>query len=166
MSSDPQYADAQQQEQMRQYVEQLRAADPSEIVAQAFTMLGTGAEVKIGRPDARVLIDAASGLVAAVEDHMPQQLRDGLRNGLAQLQQAQVQAEGQAEGGAAGAEGGAEAGSAAPGAGAGDAGQGGQPGAGAGGAGQGGQPGAQPGGGQRMTDRLWVPGRDQPPPAS
>ncbi len=156
--SDPSQQQGQpNQEEMRAYVEQLRAADPSEIVAQAFTMLGTGAEVKLGRSDARLLIDAAAALVSAVADRVPDQLREGMESGIAQLQQAQVQAEQQAGpetpetpqapgAGAAGA-GGA---SAAPG--------------GPGGAQQ--QPGqaGQSGGDDRkMTDRLWVPGRDQPP---
>ncbi len=137
MSSDPSGADAQQQEQMREYVEQLRAAQPEEIVAQAFTMLGTGAEVKLGRPDARVLIDAVSGLVEAVAGQLSDELVSGMRDGVSQLQQAHVQAESQA---------GAEPAPEAP--------RGGQP----------PQPGAeqpsQQGQDESMTERLWVPGRD------
>lgn len=164
MSSDPQDLDPQQQEQMRQYVEQLRSAEPAEILAQAFTMLGTGAEVKLGRPDARVLIDAIAALVDAIDGRVPQQLLDGMRNGLVQLQQAQVQAESEA---------GAEQQPSAPqepatppqdSAPPGEAGQGGGPGTpggqGAAGSGSAGQ--SQSG---RMTDRLWVPGRGQPPQA-
>lgn len=153
MSSGPQDLDPQQQEQMRQYVEQLRAAEPAEIVAQAFTMLGTAAEVKLGRPDARLLIDAIGALVDVSDGRVPQQLMDGMRNGLVQLQQAQVQAEGE-QGAEEQAAGGPE--EAAPTQGPGQ------------GAAPGGAQGAQ-GGGQsqsgRMTDRLWVPGRDEPPQA-
>lgn len=153
MSSDPnQEQDPQQQEQMREYVEQLRSAEPAEIVAQAFTMLGTGAEVKLGQPDARVLIDAIDGLVTGVEGNVPQQLLDGMRSGVSQLQQAQVQAEAQAGGGAAPQPQHPPAGSPQP-----------SPGGPAGG--QGGPAGGQQGEDQSMTDRLWVPGRDQPPPA-
>lgn len=139
--SDPQSTDAQQQEQMRQYVEQLRAADPAEIVAQAFTMIATGAEVKLGRNDARLLIDALGGLLSAVGDTVPNQLAQGMRNAVTQLQQAQVTAERQAEQQQAqDTEGQPSEAPAAP-----DA-------------------QAQPQGGQddssRMRDRLWIPGRD------
>lgn len=153
MSSDPREADPQQQEQMREYVEQLRSADPSEIVAQAFTMLGTGAEVKLGQPDARVLIDALAGMVGAIEERVPDELASGMRNGLTQLQQAQVQAESQASA----QQPGAGEPQAAPSAGRGDSAEQAQPGGQA-------RPGGQPQPEESsMTDRLWVPGRDAPP---
>lgn len=151
--SDPRSSDAQQQEQMRQYVEQLRAADPAEIVAQAFTMLATGAEVKLGRPDARVLIDSLSGLAGAAESRVPEQLARGMQDAVAQLQQAQVAAERQAEA----AQESASAETGVP-----DEGQGGEAG-GAAGAATGQDPSDALGrdDDQRMTDRLWIPGRDR-----
>ena len=145
MSGDPRQQPT--EEEMRAYVEQLRAADPAEIITQAFTMLGAAAETKLGRPDARLLIDGLAGLVEAVESRVEDELAEGMRNGLAQLQQLQVQAEGEArtdEGAAAGQE----------------------PTAGAPGGSQGGDSQAggsqQEGGaqaGQRATDRLWIPGQ-------
>lgn len=145
MTSETPGAGAPQEEQLREYVDQLRAADPAEIVAQAFTMLGTGAEVKLGRPDARVLIDALGGLVSAVEGRVPQQLMDGMRSGVAQLQQAQVQAE------------------AAPEEPPGDGGEGTAPPPGESQAAGAPPPQAPQAEDQRHTDRLWIPGRDQPP---
>jgi hypothetical protein len=153
MTSEPEPTDAEQQEQMRQYVEQLRAADPAEIVAQAFTMLGTGAEVKIGRPDARVLIDALGGLVGGAEGRVPPQLLDGMRNGLTQLQQAQVAAEREQSEPAPPASGAGRP-AAADGA--------------AGGPAAGGQAPSSGGTAQddeSMTDRLWIPGRGGQPPS-
>ena len=140
------------QEELRAYVEQLRRAEPSEIVLQAYTMLGTGAEAKIGRPDARVLIDALTGMVQAVGDRLGPQMTAGMRNGLNQLHLMQVEAEREAAAPPPPAD---------------------QPGAQT-------QSQAQPppeqpsqprqrpqqggsGPDQRMTDRLWIPGRDPKP---
>ena len=138
------------QEEMRAYLEQLRAADPVGLLAEAFNLLATGAQVKLGRPDARVLIDAMAGMVHAAGAQIPGEVSKQMNEGIAQLQLAQVQAE-------------KEAGGAAD-----DAGAGGE-GADTGGS----QPGGaqQPGGAssaeqQRMTDRLWVPGRDPKPPGA
>lgn len=144
------------EEQMRAYIEQLRAADPSEIIAQAFTLLGTGGEVKLGRPDARVLIDAAAALVEATAGRLPAELHEGMRAGVTQLQTAQVQAEREAGAHAdasgreeaAGTKGDAAQGQPSP-----------PPSAPPSAAPRAPQQGGQPSDGS-MTDRLWVPGRD------
>ncbi|QBI21555.1 hypothetical protein ER308_19595 [Egibacter rhizosphaerae] len=143
MSGDPQEQQP-SDEQMRAYVEQLRAADPSEIVAQAFAMLGTGAQTKLGRPDARVLIDAAQAMVDALEGRLPDQLAQGMRNDLSQLQQAQVQSESEA--------------GAAPEQQAGQSDLGAAPGGGDAASGQGGEQSSEQSG-QRAADRLWIPGQ-------
>lgn len=98
--SDPRTPQADQptQEELQAYLEQLREADPAEVVAQAYTMLGTGAEVKLGRSDARVLIDAMAAMTEAVGDGVGQDLATRMRNGVVQLQTAQVQAEREAAG--------------------------------------------------------------------
>lgn len=147
MSGDPRQQPS--EEEMRAYVEQLRAADPAEIITQAFTMLGAAAETKLGRPDARLLIDGLAGLVEAVEGRVDEELAGGMRNGLAQLQQLQVQAEREAgaEGEGASDEAAAE-----------------EPAAGAAAQDQGraqaqGDPQGSAQKGQRATDRLWIPGQ-------
>ena len=153
--SDPRQMTAQPSpEEMRAYLAQLREADAAGLVAEAFNLLATGAQVKLGRPDARVLIDALAAMVDASGSAMAPQLTEQMRQGVAQLQLAQVEAEGemaaaeQADG-AAGPETGAD-----PGGDPADAAAPPSPGGPAG-----------PGANQRMTDRLWIPGRDpQPPP--
>jgi hypothetical protein len=155
-------ADAQQPspEELQAYLEQMRDADVAEIVAQAFQILAMGAEVKIGQPDARVLIDALAAVVDATNGKVQAELANGMVNAVRQLQSAQVQGEQTAAGdsgepaqaGAGGAT--SQSGTGAPHPGRSGAGQGGQ---------QGqsppqGQPG-QPQGGQKMTDRLWTPGQ-------
>ena len=132
------------EEEMRAYVEQLRAADPAGIVVQAYQLLGTGAEVKLGLPDARLLIDAMGALVAAVEGRVEGQLAEQMKAGVGQLQNAQVQVEAELR------EQGQPGGDAQPSPPR-------EPAAG---------PAAQQQGGgqQQKTNRLWIPGRDQGPP--
>lgn len=157
--TDPTQAGQPSEEELRAYLEQLRAAEPAEILVQAYRLLGTGAEVKLGRGDARVLIDAMGGMVDAVSDRVPADLGRQMREGVTQLQMAQVQAERQAgtDGGAAGEGGAAAAGgeAAAPGGGSAreDSGSAPRRDEASRAAASSGQQ------GQQMTDRLWIPGR-------
>ncbi|HVL99284.1 MAG TPA: hypothetical protein VM324_08335 [Egibacteraceae bacterium] len=148
--SDPrsQRADQPTEQELQAYLEQLRAADAAEIVAQAYTMLGTGAEVKLGRSDARVLIDAMGALAESAAGALDGDLVERMRNGVVQLQTAQVQAERRSGAGAPAGGGAATPPPAAAGAPA----QGPQP--------QGPQPQGKEPGGQSMTERLWIPGRE------
>jgi hypothetical protein len=88
------------EEELRAYLESLRAAQPVEVVVQSFGILATASEVKLGRPDARVLIDGMAALLEATAQHMPPEIVTKMRETVTQLQMAQVQAErqGAAEG--------------------------------------------------------------------
>ncbi|CAN5593678.1 hypothetical protein BH24ACT14_BH24ACT14_05240 [soil metagenome] len=134
-------------EEMRAYLEQLRDADAVALAAEAYNMLAAGAQVKLGRPDARILIDAMGGMAEAAGSRLPAELATQMRQGVAQLQMAQVQAEREEAG--AGGEPQAEEAVATS---AGESTLSG-PGAPASGA-------QAEGDNQRMTDRLWIPGRD------
>lgn len=143
----PSQGDQPSQEELEAYLEQLRQAEADEVVAQAYTMLGTGAEVKLGRPDARVLIDAMAAMTEAVAAGIEESLATRMRNGVVQLQNAQVQAERQGSGGEAAKP---TAPPAAPGA---------SPASAPTDAGA-----AQPSSSQEQgsaADRLWIPGRGQ-----
>lgn len=133
-------------EDVQAYVEQLRGAEPQDIIAQAYTMLGTGAEVKLGREDARVLIDAMEAITSAAEQRLSGDLPERMRNGVVQLQTAQVQAErqqaGEAEGAGQAEQGQQAGGPQAPGQEQQSASQG--------------QQGDQ---GKSAAERLWIPGR-------
>ena len=85
--------DAPSQEELQAYVEQLRSAPASDLVVQAWSMLGTGAEVKLGEADARVLIDAMAAIAQSVGARLPDGVGERMQAGVAQLQTAQVQAE-------------------------------------------------------------------------
>lgn len=139
-------------EELQAYVEQLAAAEPADLLVQAYTMLATAAEVKVGTPGARVLIDAMAGLSEVAAGALPGDLGTRMQGGVAQLQTAQVQAEREraAQGGteAAGAQQAPQTG--AP-----------KPPPDAPGQGQPGAPEPAPGG-QKASDRLWIPGRDRP----
>ncbi|MGH3665125.1 MAG: hypothetical protein ACRDU8_03355 [Egibacteraceae bacterium] len=122
-------------EELREYLEQLRDADAAGLLAEAYNMLAAGAQVKLGRPDARTLIDAMAAMVQATAATLPTELADQMRQGVGQLQMAQVQAERDAGGGPDAQE---------------ESGQ---------------RPSAeQPEPQQRITDRLWIPGRDSGSP--
>jgi len=81
------------EEELRQYVAQLREAPVADLLTQAYTMLGAWAEAKLGRSDARTLIDGLSGLVQGATNGLPADLAKQMRDGIAQLQYLQVQAE-------------------------------------------------------------------------
>lgn len=126
------------EEELRAYLESLRAAQPVEVIVQAFGILATASEVKLGRSDARVLIDGMAGLLDATAGHMPTEIVTKMRETVVQLQMAQVQAE--REGVSQGAE---------PGQGT----------AQADGQGQSTPPSEQPEQ-ESAASRLWIPGRD------
>lgn len=81
------------EEQLRAYLESVRRAQPAEIVIQAFSILATAAEVKLGQRDARVLIDGMSGLVEPIGDRLPGEIAQRMRTTVSELQMGQVQAE-------------------------------------------------------------------------
>lgn len=135
------------QEQIEAYYAQLREASTPELVMQAVGMLAAGAEAKLGRPDARPLIDAMAAVVQAAEGQLGD-AAEQLKSAVSQLQMAQVQVERKGAAGgtddAAAAEGtGDAAGQPAP------TTQPGQP-----------QPGQPQPGQPKQTDKLWIPGRD------
>jgi len=136
--------------ELRAYLEQLRSADVGEVVVQAYALLGTAAEAKLGLPDARLLIDAMGAVVQVIGDRLEGDLGEQLRAGVGQLQVAQVETErqlaaaGRDEGGPGSPTADEQAAQAPP-----------PPAAGSRPPAQ--APSQQPQ--QPMTDRLWIPGR-------
>lgn len=145
MSTDPQSAGQPSPEELQAYLDQLRDAPVAEIVLEAVNMLGTVAQAKLGRRDARVLIDSMDAIAKVAGPSLGEHASQ-LERALGQLKLAQVQAEKQLAAQGEGAEGGA-----------GDQPDAGQPGAAQ--PGQAGQPGQQQGQQGNITDRLWIPGR-------
>jgi hypothetical protein len=81
------------QEELEAHLAQLREANVAEVVVQAVNMLATGAQVKLGRDDARVLIDAIAAIADTADGRVDAELVKQVRDAVSQLKMAQVQAE-------------------------------------------------------------------------
>ena len=81
------------EEEVREYLAQLRQTDVTEIVAQAFSMLASGAEVKLGRRDGRLLIDAAAAVAEVAGPKLDERLAEQMEQALSQLREGQIDAE-------------------------------------------------------------------------
>ncbi len=149
MSATP--PDQPSQEEIDAYMAQVREAPVQDLVLQAFSVLDTGAQIKLGRQDARVLIDCMDVLVK-VAGGVLGEVAEQAAEAVGQLKMAQVQVERQLAAQGEGGEG-ADPQAGAPQAGAPQAGAP-QP---------GGAPAAAPQPGpadKKQTDKLWIPGRD------
>jgi hypothetical protein len=74
-------------------VEQLRSAPAEQIVAEAFFLLLNGAQVKLGRRDARLLIDLNTVMLDYARPYLPDALVKQVEQSLGQLRLGQVSAE-------------------------------------------------------------------------
>jgi hypothetical protein len=86
------------EEQARQYAEQLRSVPAEQVVTEVLSSLLNLAQVKLGRRDARLLIDLCAVLVGHARRHLSSDLSTQVDHALSQLRLAQVQAEGTASG--------------------------------------------------------------------
>ncbi|MEX2325104.1 MAG: hypothetical protein WD576_05090 [Nitriliruptoraceae bacterium] len=102
MSDNPSAAPGSQpsEEEVRAYLEQLRETPADQVIAEVGSALLSAAQVKAGRPDARLLIDAAGAITDAVSDKVDANLHKQLSEAVTQLRLAQVEAEKQGGGGA------------------------------------------------------------------
>jgi murein L,D-transpeptidase YcbB/YkuD len=82
---------------VRAYLAQLRQADAAEIIAQAFSVLASAAEVKLGRRDARLLIDMAANVAETAGGRLDERITKQMEQAVSQLRLAQVDAEKQLE---------------------------------------------------------------------
>ncbi|HUG85704.1 MAG TPA: hypothetical protein VMM13_14155, partial [Euzebya sp.] len=91
------------EEEIEAYYAQLREAPVGDLLMQCIGMLAAGAEAKLGRSDARTLIDSMAAMVQLGGGQLGD-AAEQLKGAVAQLQTAQVQMErqmtgqGQAEG--------------------------------------------------------------------
>jgi hypothetical protein len=81
------------EEEIRAYLGQLRSAPVDQVIAEVSSALVNAAQVKLGRQDARLLLDVVAALSdtirGRVDDELPRQLDDVL----AKLRLAQVEGE-------------------------------------------------------------------------
>lgn len=81
------------EEEVRQYLAQMRSAPVEQVVAEVLQGLLNAAQVKLGRRDARLLLDAAADVAGRAGPHLSDDLRRQLDDALTQLRMGQVQAE-------------------------------------------------------------------------
>jgi hypothetical protein len=142
MSADGMGSGGPTEAELQMMLAQMREAPAEQVLVEVINALLQAVQVKLGRPDARILLDAVAAMAESVRGRADAQLVDQVAGAVTQLRLAQVEAEGGASGGA-GADGAGEgpiaageprdAQAAAP------------------------SPEAQPG--QQGASRLWVPGR-------
>jgi len=81
------------EEEVRAYIAQLRGAGIDQILAEVLSSLLNAAQVKLGRRDARVLLDTTAAMVEQTRAVLPDELTSQVDDVLSQLRMAQVQAE-------------------------------------------------------------------------
>jgi hypothetical protein len=81
------------EEELRQYLGELRQAPAAEVIAQVITVLVNGAQVKLGRNDARVLIDTIEAVKSQAAEVLPADFVSQVDDLLGQLRMAQVEGE-------------------------------------------------------------------------
>ncbi len=90
------------EEEIRAYLSQLREAPVDQVLAEVSNALLNAAQVKVGRRDGRLLIDATAAVTDAVRGHAAEELTSQLDQALTQLRMAQVEGEQQVAQAAAG----------------------------------------------------------------
>jgi hypothetical protein len=83
------------EDEVREYVEKLRATPAQQLVVEMLFNAVNAAQVKLGRKDARLFIDLSALLVDRLSDHLPDEATSQVEQALHQLRLAQVQAEAQ-----------------------------------------------------------------------
>lgn len=81
------------EEEMREYVAQLRGAPVEQIVVELVQGLLNAAQMKLGRNDGRLLIDTTAVLMANIGPHVAEDLAVQVNEAVTQLRLAQVEAE-------------------------------------------------------------------------
>ena len=83
-------------EEAREYVRRMRALPVEEVIREVLFGLLNAAQVKLGRRDARLLIDVSTVAHEQARSYLPEELSRQLDQVLGQLRMAQVNAEGHA----------------------------------------------------------------------
>ncbi len=81
------------EEEVREYLSQLRDAPVEQVVAEVCSALLNAAQVKLGRSDGRLLLDLAGTVTEQARDQLPDELTTQLDDVLSKLRMAQVEAE-------------------------------------------------------------------------
>ena len=82
-------------EDAREYVQQVRSLPVEQIIGDVLFSMLQAAQIKLGRRDARLLIDLSAVAHEHARPYLPDELTKQIDQGLGQLRMAQVSAEGQ-----------------------------------------------------------------------
>ena len=81
------------EEEVRQYLAQLRQAPAEQVIAEVLSGLLNAAQVKVGRRDGRLLIDLSATVMEGAREHVSDDLSQQVDEVLGQLRMAQVEGE-------------------------------------------------------------------------
>lgn len=81
------------EEEIRAYLSQLRSAPVDQVLAEVSSALVNAAQVKLGRQDARLLLDVVAAVSETVRGQVDDELPNQLDDVLAKLRMAQVEGE-------------------------------------------------------------------------
>ncbi len=81
------------EEEIRAYLSQLRSTPVDQVLAEVASALVNAAQVKLGRQDARLLLDVVAVVSQTVRGEVSDELPDQLDDVLAKLRMAQVEGE-------------------------------------------------------------------------
>lgn len=81
-------------EEVREYVQQLRSLPVDQVIGDVMFSLLNAAQVKLGRRDARLLIDVSTAVLEHARPYLPGELTTQIDQVLGQLRLGQVSAEG------------------------------------------------------------------------
>lgn len=85
--------DGPSEEEVRAYLGQMRQAPVEQVVAEVLQGLLNAAQIKLGRRDARLLLDTAASITDQTRPHLGDDLAGQIDDALNQLRMAQVEAE-------------------------------------------------------------------------
>ena len=81
------------EEEIRAYLSQLRSAPADQVLAEVSSALVNAAQVKLGRQDARLLLDVVAAVSETVRGRVDDELPNQLDDVLSKLRMAQVEGE-------------------------------------------------------------------------
>jgi hypothetical protein len=81
------------EEEVRQYLAQLRQAPAEQVIAEVLSGLLNAAQVKVGRKDGRLLLDLSAQVIDGAREHLSDELTNQVDEVLGQLRMAQVEGE-------------------------------------------------------------------------
>lgn len=79
--------------ELEQFLRQMREAPAEQVVVEVVNVLLQAAQVKLGRPDARLLIDAVAAVAETAQGRADATLLNQISQAVSQLRLAQVEAE-------------------------------------------------------------------------